>query len=75
MNYHSRKTSNSLLNTRPFAAASFTWLMPTQFHRSHHGIAGHRFEGSDPRRAQVGSARPRVQVQTAKRRIRPVARA
>ena len=33
--YHLRKTINRLLNAKPFAAASFAWLMPTQHHRPH----------------------------------------
>jgi hypothetical protein len=36
--HHPRKTINCLLTARSLAAVSFTWLMPTQFHRSHHGI-------------------------------------
>ena len=43
--YHLRKTINCLLNIRPFAAASLAWLMSTQLHRPHHGIAEHRCEG------------------------------
>ena len=46
--YHLRKTINCLLNARPFAAASFAWLMSTQLHGPHHGIAEHRREACAP---------------------------
>ena len=46
--YHLRKTINRLLNAKPFAAASFAWLMPTQLHRPHHGLAEHRCEACAP---------------------------
>ena len=43
-----QKPINCLLNARPFAAARFAWLMPTQLHRPHHGIAEHRCEVCAP---------------------------
>ena len=46
--YHLRKTINCLLTAGPFAAASFAWLMPTQLHCPHHGIAEHRREACAP---------------------------
>ena len=46
--YHLRKTINCLLNARPFAAASFAWLMSTATARPHHGIAQHRYEAWAP---------------------------